>query len=67
MIYYQGEPIGSVTGSSEVCLYCTPKNVILRVKEATTHREAVNYIKAHAQKLWDTYNFTVKLKMEEKK
>lgn len=67
MIYYQGEPIGSVTGASEICLYCNPKNVILRIKGAITHREAVNYVKTHAQELWDKYNFTVKLKKEEKK
>lgn len=64
MIYYQGEPIGSVTGASEICLYCNPKNVILRIKGAITHREAVNYVKAHAQELWDKYDFRLKLELK---
>lgn len=56
----------SVTGNSSLCLYCTPKNICLRLKNAVDHREAVNWIKEHAQELWEKYPFTLKLKEEEK-
>lgn len=56
MIFYKGESIMSVTGNSSLCLYCTPKNICLRLK---------NWVKEHAQELWEKYPFTVKLKEEE--
>lgn len=65
-IYYQGKRIGSVVGNSELNFYCNPKNVRLRLKNAADHRAAVNWVKGHAQELWETYSFTVKLKEEEK-
>lgn len=66
-IFYKGESIMSVTGNSSLCLYCTPKNICLRLKNAVDHREAVNWVKEHAQELWEKYPFTLKLKEEEKK
>lgn len=59
-IYYKGKTIMSVTGNSFLCLYCTPKNVNLRLKNATTHRETVNWVKEHAQELWEKFPFTLK-------
>lgn len=65
MIFYKGESIMSVTGSSSLCLYCTPKNICLRLKNCEDHRAAVNWAKEHAQALWEKYPFTAKLKKEE--
>lgn len=65
-IYYQEERIGSVVGNSELNFYCKPKNVRLRLKNAPDHRAAVNWVKEHAQELWEKYPFTSKLKEEEK-
>lgn len=62
LILYKGESIGSVTGSSQICLYCQPKNIFLRLKEPRDHRYAVDWVKEHAQQLWDKYDFTAKLK-----
>lgn len=67
MIFYKGESIISVTGNSSLCLYCKPKNICLRLKNAVDHRAAVNWVKEHAQELWEKYPFTLKLKEEEKK
>lgn len=64
-IYYQGERIGSIVGNSELNFYCKPKNVRLRLKNAVDHRAAVNWVKEHAQELWEKYPFTAKLKEEE--
>ena len=66
MIFYKGESIMSVTGNSSLCLYCTPKNICLRLKNCDGHRAAVNWVKEHAQELWEKYPFTAKLKEEEK-
>lgn len=65
MIFYKGESIMSGTGSSSLCLYCTPKNICLRFKNCEDHRAAVNWVKEHAQALWEKYPFTAKLKKEE--
>lgn len=64
-IFYKGERIGSVVGSSEINLYCQPKNVRLRLKNAADHRVAVDWVKEHAQELWEKYSFSAKLKEEE--
>lgn len=48
-----------------MCLYCTPKNICLRLKNCEDHRAAVNWVKEHAQALWEKYPFTAKLKKEE--
>lgn len=63
MIYYQGESIMSVS-ENRLCLYCEPVNVHLVLKKVTDHKEAVNWVKAHAQELWETYPFRLKLKKE---
>lgn len=65
MIFYKGESIMSVTGNSSLCLYCTLKNICLRLKNCVDHRTAVNWVKEHAQELWEKYPFTEKLKEEE--
>lgn len=65
-IYYQGERIGSVEGNTRIILICDPKPVYLRLKNAVDHRAAVNWVKEHAQELWEKYPFTLKLKEEEK-
>lgn len=65
MIFYKGESIMSVTGNSSLCLYCTPKNICFRLKNCVDHRAAVNWVKEHAQELWEKYPFTEKLKEEE--
>lgn len=65
-IYYQGERIGSVEGNTRIMLICDPKPVYLRLKEPQDHRYAVNWVKEHAQELWEKYPFTEKLKEEEK-
>lgn len=62
LIYFKGESVGSVSGSDEIVLYCKSKNILLRLKEPSTHREAVDWVKAHAQQLWDKYDFTAKFK-----
>lgn len=56
----------SVTGNSSLCLYCTPKNICLRLKNAVDRRAAVNWVKEHAQELWEKYPFTLELKEEGK-
>lgn len=65
-IFYKGESIMSVTGNSSLCLYCTPKNICLRLKNAVDHREAVNWVKEHAQWIWDNYNLRIKSQLKEK-
>lgn len=40
MIFYKGESIMSVTGNSSLCLYCTPKNICLRLKNCVDHRSS---------------------------
>lgn len=62
LIYFKGESVGSVSGSDEIVLYCKSKNILLRLKEPSTYREAVDWVKAHAQQLWDKYDFTAKFK-----
>lgn len=64
-IYYQDERIGSVEGNTRIILICDPKPVYLRLKEPQDHRYAVNWVKEHAQALWEKYPFTAKLKEEE--
>lgn len=66
-IYYQGKRIASVVGNSELNFYCKPNNVRLKLKNADDHRAAVNWVKEHAQELWEKCPFTEKLKEEEKK
>lgn len=66
MIFYKGESIMSVTGNSSLCLYCTPKNICLRLKNAVDHRAAVNWVKEHAQWIWDNYNLRIKSQLKEK-
>ena len=65
-IYYQGERIGSIVGNSELNFYCKPKNVRLRLKNAVDHRAAVNWVKEHAQWIWDNYNLRIKSQLKEK-
>ena len=65
IIYYKGESIALVCGASRIILYCTPKNICLKLKYPKDHRYAVNYIKDNAEKFWNTYPFTLKLKKEE--
>ena len=62
LIYFEEESVASVSGSDEIILYCKSKNILLRLKEPSTHREAVDWVKAHAQQLWDKYDFAVKFK-----
>ena len=64
--FYKGKSIMPATGNSSLGLYCTPKNICLRLKNCADHRAAVNWVKEHAQELWEKYPFTVKLKEEEK-
>lgn len=64
LIYCNGETVMSVTGYSSLCLYCAPTNVCLNLKGTTTHREAINWVKEHAQELWEKYPFKLKLKEE---
>ena len=59
-IYYQGERIGSVEGNTRIILICDPKPVYLRLKEPQDHRYAVNWVKEHAQWIWDNYNLRIK-------
>jgi hypothetical protein len=66
MIFYKGESIMSVTGNSSLCLYCTPKNICLRLKNCVDHRAAVNWVKEHAQWIWDNYNLRIKSQLKEK-
>lgn len=47
---------------NRLCLYCEPVNVNLVLKNITDHKEAVNWVKVHAQELWETYPFRLKLK-----
>lgn len=65
-IYYQGERIGSVEGNTRIILICDPKPVCLRLKEPQDHRYAVNYVKEHAQWIWDNYNLRIKSQLKEK-
>lgn len=66
LIYYKGESIMSVTGNSSLCLYCKPKNICLRLKNAVDHRYAVNWVKEHVQWIWDNYNLRIKSQLKEK-
>lgn len=65
-IYYQGERIGSVEGNTRIMLICDPKNVHLRLKESQDHRYAVNWVKEHAQWIWDNFNLQIKSQLKEK-
>lgn len=65
-IYFKGESIASVYGASEILLYCVPNNVHLRLKEPQDHRYAVNWVKEHAQWIWDNYNLRIKSQLKEK-
>lgn len=65
-IYYQGERIGSVEGNTRIILICDPKPVYLRLKEPQDHRYAVNWVKEHAQWIWDNYNLRIKSQLKEK-
>lgn len=65
-IYYQGERIGSVEGNTRIMLICDPKNVYLRLKEPQDHRYAVNWVKEHAQWIWDNYNLRIKSQLKER-
>lgn len=65
-IYYQGERIGSVEGNTCIILICDPKPVCLRLKEPQDHRYAVNWVKEHAQWIWDNYNLLIKSQLKEK-
>lgn len=47
LIYFEEESVASVSGSDEIILYCKSKNILLRLKEPSTHREAVDWVKAH--------------------
>lgn len=59
-IYYNEERIGSVKGNDSITLFCDPNHVYLRLKEPKDHRYAVNWVKDHAQELWDKFNFRIK-------
>lgn len=52
--------------NDESILICDPKPVCLRLKEPQDHRYAVNWVKEHAQWIWDNYNLRIKSQLKEK-
>lgn len=41
------------------------KEYLFKTQNCVDHRAAVNWVKEHAQELWEKYPFTEKLKEEE--
>lgn len=66
LIYYQGEYIASVEGNTRIMLLCDPNPVYLKIKDPQDHRFAVNWVKEHAQWIWDTYNLRIKSQINKK-